>query len=383
MNIRIPLNDLHLGEPEIEAVTEVLRSRWLTSGARTRQFESRFAEMLGSRRAYAVSSCTAALHLTFIALGVGAGDEVICPDLTFVATANAIRYTGAKPILATSKSLDDLTLCPNHVEALITPKTRAICLMHYGGYPCDVDAFETLANRYGLHLVEDCAHSPMGFVEKGEKRKSLGTLGIAGCFSFFGTKNVSTGEGGMIVTNDTAFGNRIEQLRSHGMSTSTFDRHHSSEMGYTIAELGFNYRFDDLRAAVGLCQLKRLDEINAERRRQITEYRDRLADEPAISVPFSERSLTGSAGHLMVVRTDADPLAVRTELRAKGIQTSKHYDPISSFKLYGGSKRGPAAKVADGLITLPLGPHMNTDSIAEVCDELIKAVLSHPLQGMR
>jgi dTDP-4-amino-4,6-dideoxygalactose transaminase len=380
MDIRIPLTDLRMGEPEIEAVAEVLRSRWLTSGARTRQFETRFAELLGAERAYAVSSCTAALHLAFAALDIGPGDEVICPDLTFVATANAVRYTGAEPVLAASVSRNDLTLSPDHVESLIGPKTRAICLMHYGGYACDMEAFETLAERHDLRLIEDCAHSPLGFGRRGAERRALGTFGVAGCFSFFGTKNVSTGEGGMVVTSDPDVGERIDRLRTHGITVPTFDRHRKPVIGYDITGLGFNYRFDDLRAAIGLCQLERLHEINAARRERLVEYRSVLAGSDAISMPFAGRDLADSAAHLMVVHVDADSSAVRAQLRERGIQTSKHYDPISSFELYGGSDNGPAAPVADGLITLPLGPHMSTGDVEDVSAELRRAVRANPRQ---
>jgi dTDP-4-amino-4,6-dideoxygalactose transaminase len=377
MDIRIPLTDLRLGDPEVEAVSDVLRSRWLTSGARTREFEIRFAEILGVQHAYAVSSCTAALHLTFAALEIGPGDEVICPDLTFVATANAVRYTGAEPVLAASSSRNDLTLSPEHVESLIGPKTRAICLMHYGGYACDVEAFETLARRHDLLLIEDCAHAPLGFALRGKERRALGTFGTAGCFSFFGTKNISTGEGGMIVTSNSDVGERIDRLRAHGITVPTFDRHRKGLAGYDINGLGFNYRFDDLRAAIGLCQLERLDEINATRRERLADYRSNLAGSDGISMPFAGHNLADSAAHLMVVHVDADCHAVRAQLRQRGIQTSKHYDPISSFELYGGSHSGPAAAVANGLITLPLGPHMNTHTVEDVCTELRLAVHSN------
>ncbi|NKB88201.1 MAG: aminotransferase class I/II-fold pyridoxal phosphate-dependent enzyme [Acidobacteria bacterium] len=365
----IPLTDLVLGDEEINAVAEVLRSGWLTSGARTRAFEERFAELTGAAHAYAVSSCTAALHLVFAGLDLGPGDEVICPDLTFVATANAVRYTGAEPVLAAPLSRTDLTLDPADVAARITPNTRGICLMHYGGYACDLDAFEELAREHGLWIVEDCAHAPLGHGRLAGSRKPLGRFGVAGCFSLFGTKNVSTGEGGLVITDDPELGERIDRMRTHGVTVPTYDRHRKPIFGYSVQDLGFNYRFDDLRAAVGICQLDRLETINAQRRALVDGYRDALGQIAGIEVPFSDRCLEDSAAHRMTVQVPY-PDTVRAVLRERGIQTSKHYDPVSSFATYGGRPDGPAAAAARDLVTLPLGPHMTGADVEHVAVEL-------------
>lgn len=375
MSLKIPLTDLVIGEPEIEAVIEVLRSRWLTSGARTAEFEQRFAAKLGCEKAYAVSSCTAALHLTYAALRLGPGDEVICPDLTFVATANAVRYTGARPMFAGPVSEHDLTISPEQVEALMSPRTRAICVMHYAGYACDMDAILEIAARQQLPVVEDCAHSPFAWHMGADgSGRALGTIGQFGCFSFFGTKNMSTGEGGMVCTSDPDLGGEIDRLRTHGITVPTFERHRRPTFGYEVAGLGFNYRFDDIRAAIGLCQLDRVDELNAQRRRLVAAYREALQDVPGVVVPFRDRNLEHSSCHLMPVLVDGDVLRIRAQLRECGIQTSKHYDPVSSLALYRTERPAPSAAIAARLVTLPLGPHMGIGDVHEVTAALQAAM---------
>lgn len=382
MDLRIPLTDLAIGDPEVAAVEAVLRGRWLTSGARTAEFQRRFAECHGATCAYAVSNCTAALHLAAVGIGLGPGDEVICPDLTFVATANAIRYTGATPVFAAPVSEYDLTMCPRHAESLIGPRTRAICVMHYAGYACDMDAFLDLARRYDLQLIEDCAHAPMASTRLADgTRPMLGTLGRAGCFSFFGTKNISTGEGGMVLVSDPALGAEIDRLRTHGITVPTFVRHNKPVLGYDVEGLGFNYRFDDIRAALGLCQLDRLPGLNRVRRHLVQEYRAALADVPGVIVPFADRDVALSACHLMPVVIDADVARVRARMRQDGIQTSKHYEPVSSFALYRSEIESPAAEIAARLLTLPLGPHMDADSVHEVVESLEHALGLARLRG--
>ena len=374
VDVRIPLTDLQIGDREVDAVTAVLRSGWLTSGRQTKLFEQRFATMLGTPYAHAVSSCAAALHLAYEALEVGEGDEVICPDLTFVATANAVRYTGARPVFARPASDDDLNLDPAHVEALVSPRTRAICVVHYAGFACDMTAILQIAERYGLRVVEDCAHAPFARANLTDGTRALGTISDIGCFSFFGTKNISTGEGGMVVTADAEFSALVDRLRTHGITVPTFERHRKKVLGYDVEGLGFNYRFDDIRAALGLAQLERVHSINAKRRQLVARYRRLLSEVAGVKVPFSERDLENSACHLMPVLVDADPVAVRARLRKVGIQTSKHYEPVSSLALYGARTETSTVALARRLMTLPLGPHMSGEDVDTVVAALREAI---------
>ena len=217
------LSDPQLDEHEIANVTDVLRSGWLTQGPRCQEFEERFAHMLGADPlgAKLVSSCTAALHLGLAALGIGVGDEVIVPSMTFVATANCVRYVGAQPVFADIVSDDDFSIDPNEVERKITANTRAVICVHYAGYPAHMDALAAVCERYGLALIEDAAHAPL--TKSGGQ--ALGTIGDVGCFSFFSNKNLVMGEGGLALAKDPSIAERIGRMRSHGMTTVTLDRH--------------------------------------------------------------------------------------------------------------------------------------------------------------
>ena len=233
---RYHLSELQLGPDELEAIQEVLDSNWLTMGPVTQKFEREFAALHGARFALAVTNCTAALHLALLALGVKSGDEVIVPSLTFVATVNAVRYCGATPVFADIRGAHDLTLDPDDVSARVTPRTRGVIVMHYGGFPADMEAFRSLAEARQLFLVEDAAHAPASFLEG----RALGTLGDVGCFSFFSNKNMTTGEGGMLVTHRSDLNERMGLLRSHGMTSLTWERHLGHATGYDVVEVGFN-----------------------------------------------------------------------------------------------------------------------------------------------
>src|SRR6476469_10574113 len=293
---RIPLADVDMGEPEIAAVTEVLRSGWLTMGEKTQAFEAAMAARLGVRHAFAVANGTVALHLPYAALGLGPGDEVILPALTFVATANAATYTGATPVFADICGLHDLNIDPADVARRITPRTRAICVVHYAGYPVDMNPILALAREHGLGVVEDAAHAP-GATYQGQ---SLGTLGDVGCFSFFSNKNLAVGEGGMVVTNRDDLAERIRLMRSHGMTTLTWDRHRGHASSYDVVSPGFNYRLDEIRAALGLAQLDRLDGNNARRKTLVDHYRELLAGVPGVEAPFTQ-PLGEPSYHIMPV----------------------------------------------------------------------------------
>jgi dTDP-4-amino-4,6-dideoxygalactose transaminase len=222
---KVPLADVQLGPEEIAAVVEVLRSGWLSQGPKVEQFEAEFARFLGVKHALAVASGTAALHLACLALELGPGDEVLCPSLTFVATANAILYTGARPRFVDISGPDDLNLSPEDAARKISPQTRAIMAVHYGGFPADMAAFLDLAHNYNLAIIEDCAHAPGSIYISPPGSRKVGTLGTMACFSFFANKNMTTGEGGMVVTNDSQLMGCLRMARSHGMTSLTWDRH--------------------------------------------------------------------------------------------------------------------------------------------------------------
>jgi dTDP-4-amino-4,6-dideoxygalactose transaminase len=239
---KVPLADVHLESEEIEAVTQVLKSGWLSLGPKTQEFEARFAQFLGVKHALAVASGTAALHLACEVLGLKKGDEVLCPALTFVASANAILYTGARPVLVDICGPRDLNLSPEDAAQKITPRTRAIMVVHYAGFPADLDALQALARREGLKIIEDCAHAPGALYHSREGPKPAGTLGEMGCFSFFANKNLTTGEGGMVVTADDLLAEQLRMARSHGMTTLTWDRYRGHSFSYDVVRRGYNHR---------------------------------------------------------------------------------------------------------------------------------------------
>lgn len=375
MTWRIPLFELEYDHQEEASVLEVLRSRWLTMGEQTVAFESAFTEFLGSGRVLATANCTASLHMAVRSAGVGAGDEVIVPALTFVATANAVLYEGATPVFADVIGEDDLTLDPADVASKITERTRAIIVVHYAGYPCRMREILEIASANGLAVIEDCAHAP-GASYAGH---ALGTLGDFGCFSFFSNKNLSTGEGGAIWCRDDAAAERLRLMRSHGMTAQTLDRHKGHAWGYDVVALGYNYRLTEIEAALARVQLAKLRENNARRASRVARYRELLAGVPGITVPFS--ATMESAHHLMVVLLP--PCAVREDvqsaLKDEGIQTSVHYRPLHTFSaegLAGGraERLGRVDAIAGRLLTLPLWPGMTDEQVEAVVEALRRAL---------
>src|SRR3954468_4365258 len=276
----IPVFDLRLTEGDVAAVMEVLRSGWLTMGPRTAAFEEAFAAHLGVRHAVAVSSCTAALHLAYLAAGVRAGDEVIVPAMTFAATAAAAVYCGATPVFAEIAGPHDLSLDPGDVEARITPRTKAVCVVHFAGYPAAIR--ELRERTQGIALIEDVAHAPHAHVDG----QALGTFGLAGAFSFFSNKVLACGEGGLLATDDDDVAALARSLRSQGMTSGTWSRHTGETETYDAVGMGFNYRLDEPRSALLLSRLAKLSR-GVERRRALTRaYRAKLAEVPGLTVPY-------------------------------------------------------------------------------------------------
>jgi dTDP-4-amino-4,6-dideoxygalactose transaminase len=369
---RIPLFDIRLDESEIAAVEDALRSGWLTMGPRTDAFEKEFAEHLGCVHVVAASSCTAALHLGYLAAGVGPGDEVIVPAITFVASAAAARYCGATPVLADVVGRHDLGIDPDDAERRITDRTKAICAVHYGGYACAVEQLRELCDARGLALIEDAAHSPSATTMDGRK---LGTIGLAGAFSFFSNKVLSCGEGGALATDDDSVAALARSRRSHAMTSGTWDRHRGHSAGYDVAGLGYNYRMDEPRAALLSARLKGLEADIENRRRLVRRYRERLRGLAGLTIPYTDDDVGRSSCYVMPVLVEdpalRDPL--REWLSERLIQTSVLYPAIHEFTEYAGVQEGRLPRsemVARSEVTLPLFPHLTDSDQDRVIDAL-------------
>jgi dTDP-4-amino-4,6-dideoxygalactose transaminase len=373
---QVPLADVTVSESDIAMIADVYRSGWLSMGPRTDEFEHELARYTGARHAVAVANGTAALHLICLATGLGTGDEVIVPSLTFVATVNAIAYTGATPVFADIASRAVPWPDVRAVVAAITPRTRAIMTMSYGGHPGEIAALRDLAEERGLTLLEDAAHG-IGVRHEG---RHLGTFGTAGAFSFFSNKNLAVGEGGAAITSDDAVADRMRLLRSHGMTTLTWDRHRGHAAGYDVVALGFNYRIDEPRAALATARLSRLDSEMARRRALDGRYRELLAGVGGI------RPTAGPAHHIFTAVLDArlDRDALRSALRERGVQTSLHYPPAHRFAIYaGGAPELPLTEAyAARAVTLPLFATM-TDAQQDLVVEVLSDALARGGAGSR
>ena len=374
---RVPLSDVLVDDELLGVAREVLSSGWWSMGTRVADLEAQFALQTGSPHALAVSSGTAALHLALLALDCGHGDEVVLPSLNFVAAANAVTRVGATPVFCDIVGPDDLNLDPADLAAAIGPRTKAVIVLHYAGFPCDLAAVLDVVAERGIAVVEDAAHAP-GATWRG---RSLGTIGAIGCFSFFSNKNLPVGEGGAVVTADDELADRLRLLRSHGMTTLTWQRHQGHASAYDVVTAGFNYRIDELRAALASVQLGRLRQTNDARREHVRRYRELLDGEDGVSFPFSgEEALRDSSHHLAValLPREASRDDVRQQMHAERIQTSVHYPPIHRFTAYaeaGGRRPLPQTdELAERIVTLPLYPHMAPDDVDLVAATLASAV---------
>lgn len=367
----IPLFDVRLDEHAIEAVATTLRSGWLTMGPRTRAFEEDFAELLGTRHAVAVSSGTAALHLAYLAAGIGPGDEVLVPSYTFVATVAAVVHCGAQPVFADILGPENLSLDPQEVvhELDRSPRIKAVSCVHFAGYPAAVDVLAELCAEREIALIEDAAHAP-GATLQGRR---LGTWGLAGAFSLFSNKILSVGEGGVLVTDDDTVAARARSLRSHAMSSGTWERHVGHAGGYDVEDVGFNYRIDEPRSALAHALLGRLPQDIEARRGLTRSYRERLGRHPGLIVPFTEESIADSCCYMMpiLLRDGTQRERVRSGLReSHGIQTSVHFPPAHMFTAYRERCPGVTLPVTEALsaseITIPLFAHMQERQLERV-----------------
>jgi dTDP-4-amino-4,6-dideoxygalactose transaminase len=372
---QVPLSAVRLTEADIEAATEVYRSGWLSMGPRTEELERAFEEYTGAGRCLAVSSCTAGLHLAMAGLGLGPGDEAIVPSITFVASANAVAYTGARPIFADIAAVDRPWLSAASADAAITTETKAIVAVSYGGHPGDIDALRELADDRGLVLIEDAAHGSGSWL--GDRH--LGTFGQAGAISFSAGKNLGVGEGGMLLTSDEELAERARLMRWHGVTRSIWERHQASTESYDVAGLGFNYRIDDARAALARSRLSRLEEDNARRGAIAGRYRDELGGLAGIGLLADppESARVSNSMFAVVLDEDVDRDAFRDSLAEDGIQTSVHFSPVHRFELYAGN--GADLPVADAFaartVSLPMFPEMAEGQQAQVI-EAVRAALS-------
>ena len=348
-----------------------LRSEWISTGPQCEALEKLFASQLGANYAVTLSNCTVALHLAMKLLDINAGDEVICPSLTFVATVNAIRYVNAIPVFADITGPENINIDPEQIRRSITPKTKAIVVMHYAGFPCAMDEIMQIAREHGLKVIEDACHGPLSEY----KGKKLGTIGDVGCFSFFSNKNISTGEGGILVTNDETLAKKAKLLRSHGMTTMSYQRATGHATEYDVVEPGFNYRMDDIHASIGIVQVKKL-QADLEKRAVVRKrYEDLLSSNEKIIIPFSDnKEFVSNYIFPIVLRSGGKERRdeVRTALHAQGIQTSVHYPAVHRFSIYQPFTRPlPQTElVTDSELTLPMFGTLSGDEQQYIADTL-------------
>lgn len=367
-------------DDEIKEVADSLKSGWITTGPKTKEFEERFKEWVGSKQAIAVNSCTAALHLSLVASGIGPGDEVITSPFTFCATANVIVHAGATPVFA-DITRDVFNIDPGEIKKKITAKTKAIMPVHYGGHPCDMDEILAIAREHNLLVIEDAAHAPSAEY----KGRKIGSIGDLTCFSFYATKNLTTAEGGMITLSDGELAEELRAYSLHGLSRAAWKRY--SEKGswyYEVLYPGYKYNMTDIQAALGLHQLAKLEQFQKKREEIVALYDEAFKDMLEIETP-NTRSYVKHAWHLYPILINPDLLKVDRgqfidALRAENIGTSVHFIPLHLHPYYQekfGLKRGNfpvTEEVYDRIISLPLYPKMTLDDARDVIEAVKKVV---------
>ena len=374
----LPYGRQWVDEADVQAVVEVLRSNWLTTGPKVREFEERVAEYVGAREAVAVNSGTAALHVAAFAAGIGPGDEVITTPLTFAASANCVLYLGGQPVFA-DVCPDTLNIDPDDVARKITSKTKAIIAVDFTGQPCDYKAIRALTEEHGLMVIEDAAHA-LGAEYNGQR---VGTLNELTTFSFHPVKHVTTGEGGMVVTNDSDLAAKMRAFRTHGITSDFRQRAEAGSWVYKMVDLGYNYRLPDINCALGLAQMSKLDGWLTRRREIAARYTEAFAQMPEGDVP-AVLAGTNPAWHLYVIELGLERLRagrkeVFTALRAENIGVNVHYIPVYWHPHYQqlGYEKGlcPVAEAAyERLISLPMFPGMTDQDVNDVIEALGKVL---------
>lgn len=372
----LPYGRQSVDEEDIEAVVKVLRSDWLTTGPKVAEFEEAFASYVGAKHAVAVSSGTAALHAAAFACGLGRGDEVITTPLTFAATANCVLYQQADPVFADVRS-DTLNLDPKQVRAKVTHRTKALIPVDYTGQPADMDEMAAIAEQHGLIVVEDAAHSP-GAKYKGRR---VGTLATMTVFSMHPVKHITTGEGGVVTTDDSNLAKQLRLFRNHGLNSDAHERQEKGVWFYEMVALGYNYRLTDLQCALGLSQLNRVSTWLERRRAIAARYREAFRLMPEIELP-AVRSDCEPAWHLFVILLNVEKLRVgRAEvfraLRAENIGVNVHYVPVPWHPYYRNLGYEPGNwPVAEGayerMLSLPIFPTMNDADVNDVIEAVQK-----------
>lgn len=375
MSYQIPLFNLNFDEREAKAAYDTIKSGWISTGPKCAELEEMFAKMLGAKYAVSVTNCTDALHICCMLCGFGPGDEVICPSLTFAASANCIRYVGATPVFADIVGPEHINIDPADIEKKITPKTKGIVVVHMAGYPAKMDEIMAIAKKHNLKVVEDACHGPLSEY----KGKKLGTIGDCSAFSFFSNKNISTGEGGMFVTNSEELAAKAKLLRSHGMTTMSYQRASGHATEYDIVELGYNFRMDDIRASIAIEQLKKLPEDLEKRITVRKRYLENLKDVKGLVIPFADCKEFTSNYIMPVVLTEGNKErrnAIREKIHESGIQTSVHYPAIHKFSIYKdyGAVLPQTEYVTEHEITLPMYAALTMEQVDFICDTVKKAI---------
>ncbi len=375
MAYNIPLFNLNFDEREAQAAYDTIKSGWISTGPKNAELEQMFKDMWNVKYAVSMTNCTDALHVCCIVCGFGPGDEVICPSLTFAASCNCIRYVGATPVFADIIGPNDMNIDPKDIEAKITPRTKGIVVVHMAGFPARMDEIMAIAKKHHLKVVEDACHGPLSEY----KGKKLGTIGDCAAFSFFSNKNISTGEGGMFITNNEEMEKKARLIRSHGMSTMSYQRASGHATEYDITCLGYNFRMDDIRASIAIEQLKKLPG-DLERRIEVRKrYLEQLSGIPQIAIPFADNKEFVSNYIMPVVLLNSTRQRrnkIREFIHAAGIQTSVHYPAVHHFSTFEelGAVLPQTDYVTDNEITLPMYAALTDEQVDFICENVKKAV---------
>jgi dTDP-4-amino-4,6-dideoxygalactose transaminase len=374
--MQVPFHKPYITEEEINEVVDSLRSGWLTMGPKTVRFEEEFRKYIGSKHAIAVNSCTAALHLALKAIDLNPGDEVIIPTMTFTATGEVVCYFGAKPVIVDIEE-DTLNMSVDALERAISRKTKAVIPVHFAGQPCDMDGIRQIAQQHKLFVVEDAAHAFPAWY----KTAMIGTLGDITCFSFYATKTLATGEGGMITTEKNEWAERVRILRLHGISKDAWERY--SDEGtwhYEVLEAGYKYNMTDIQAALGLAQLKKAEWMRQQRQSIADRYTEAFRASVFIRSPHIKSDRI-SAWHLYVIKLTLKALSIDRaqfigELKKRGVGSSVHFIPLHRHPFYRDNfgyrnEDFPVAeKVYEGIVSLPVYPGMTDDDIEFVVESV-------------